>query len=47
MEDPEDLTTLDSIRKLTNLNPEILVAGKTAIENARKWNVDIPMLNDE
>ena len=34
MEDPEDLTTLDSIRKLTNLNPEILVAGKTAIENA-------------
>ena len=23
MEDPEDLTTLDSIRKLTNLNPEI------------------------
>ena len=36
MEDPEDLTTLDSIRKLTNLNPEILVAGKTAIENAIK-----------
>ena len=34
MEDPEDLTTLDSIRKLTNLNPEILVAGKTSIENA-------------
>ena len=27
MEDPEDLTTLDSIRKLTNLNPEIRVAG--------------------
>ena len=36
MEDPEDLTTLDSIRNLTNLNPEILVAGKTAIENAIK-----------
>ena len=34
MEDPEDLTTLDSIRKLTNLNPEILVAGKSALESA-------------
>ena len=36
MEDPEDLATLDSIRKLTNLNPEILVAGKTTLENAIK-----------
>ena len=36
MEDPEDLTTLDSIRKLTNLNPEILVAGKSALESAIK-----------
>ena len=36
MEDPEDLSTLDSIRKLTNLNPEILVAGKTSIETAIK-----------
>jgi len=34
MEDPEDLSTLDSIKKLTNLNPEILVAGKSSIENA-------------
>ena len=34
MEDPEDLATLDSIRKLTNLNPEILVAGKSTIESA-------------
>ena len=34
MEDPEDLATLDSIRKLTNLNPEILVAGKSSIESA-------------
>jgi len=33
MEDPEDLSTLDSIRKLTNLNPEILVAGKSSIES--------------
>ena len=33
MEDPEDLSTLDSIKKLTNLNPEILVAGKSSIEN--------------
>ena len=34
MEDPEDLTTLDSIKKLTKLEPEVLVAGKTAISNA-------------
>ena len=34
MEDPEDVSTLDSIKKLTNLNPEVLVAGKTAITNA-------------
>ena len=40
MEDPEDLTTLDSIRKLTNLNPEILVAGKTSIETAIKIQYD-------
>ena len=34
MEDPEDVATIDAIKKLTNLNPEILVAGKTAISNA-------------
>jgi type IV pilus assembly protein PilB len=34
MEDPEDVSTLDSIKKLTALNPEVLVAGKTAITNA-------------
>ncbi|MDB4859413.1 ATPase, T2SS/T4P/T4SS family [Candidatus Marinimicrobia bacterium] len=34
MEDPEDLSTLDSIRKLTNLNPEILVAGRSSIKDA-------------
>jgi len=34
MEDPEDLTTIDSIRKLTNLNPEILVAGRSSIQSA-------------
>ena len=34
MEDPEDVATIDAIKKLTNLNPEILVAGKTAIGNA-------------
>ena len=34
MEDPEDLTTLDSIRKLTNLNPEIRVAGRSSIKTA-------------
>ncbi len=36
MEDPEDLSTLDSIRKLTNLNPEILVAGRSSIKDALK-----------
>jgi len=40
MEDPEDLATLDSIRKLTNLNPEILVAGKSSIETAIKIQYD-------
>ena len=34
MEDPEDVATIDAIKKLTQLNPEILVAGKTAINNA-------------
>ena len=34
MEDPEDVSTLDSIKKLTNLNPEVVVTGKTAILNA-------------
>jgi type IV pilus assembly protein PilB len=34
MEDPEDVATIDAIKKLTKLNPEILVAGRTAIKNA-------------
>ena len=34
MEDPEDVSTIDAIKKLTKLNPEILVAGRTAIKNA-------------
>ena len=34
MEDPEDVSTIDSIKKLTNLTPEVVVAGKTAITNA-------------
>ncbi len=34
MEDPEDLVTLDAIRKLTKLNPEIVIAGRTAITSA-------------
>ena len=34
MEDPEDVATIDAIKKLTPLNLEILVAGKTAIKNA-------------
>ena len=34
MEDPEDVSAIDAIKKLTKLNPEPLVAGKTAIKNA-------------
>ena len=34
MEDPEDVSTIDAIKKLTKLNPEVLVAGRTAIKNA-------------
>ncbi len=34
MEDPEDVVSVDSIKRLTNLNPDILVAGPTLLENA-------------
>ena len=34
MEDPEDLDAIDGIRKMTGLNPEIVIAGHSAIENA-------------
>ena len=34
MEDPEDVTSLDSIKKLTKLSPEVLVASKSSIKNA-------------
>ena len=34
MEDPEDISTLDSVKKLTNLNPEILISTKADIEKA-------------
>jgi type IV pilus assembly protein PilB len=33
MEDPEDLMALDSIKKITQLNPEVVVAGKSTIVN--------------
>ena len=33
MEDPEDLAVLDSIRQLTSLNPEVRVAGHSAIKS--------------
>ena len=47
MEDPEDLATLDSIRKLTNLNPEILVAGKSSITSALNQLYDKVKKSDE
>ena len=34
MEDPEDLVAIDSLKRLTNLNPEVLVAGPTALNRA-------------
>jgi len=47
MEDPEDLTTLDSIRKLTNLNPEIRVAGRSSIKSALESLYDKVKKSDE
>ena len=34
IEDPEDVSTLDAIKKLVKLKPEVFVSGKTAIKNA-------------
>lgn len=34
MEDPEDVAIIDSIKKLTKLNTEVFVAGRTSIKNA-------------
>ena len=34
MEDPENLEVIDSVKKMTNLKPEVHVANKTDIENA-------------
>jgi len=34
MSDPEDLSTLDSVKKLTQLNPEIFISGITSITKA-------------
>jgi len=34
MEDPEDITCIDSLKRLTGLNPEVLVAGPSALERA-------------
>ena len=34
MEDPEDVVAIDSIKRLTSLNPDILVAGPSLLEKA-------------
>jgi len=34
MEDPEDLDAIDGVKKMTSLSPEIVIAGRSAIENA-------------
>ncbi len=47
MEDPEDLSTIDSIKKLTKLNPEILISGKSHIEKALEVLYDKIKKSDE
>jgi hypothetical protein len=32
MEDPEDLSTLDAVKKLTNLNPQIFISSKSDLD---------------
>ena len=32
MSDPEDISTLDAVKKLTNLNPEIFISGSNNIK---------------
>jgi type IV pilus assembly protein PilB len=34
MEDPEDLVAIDTLKRLTNLNPQVLVAGPTLLTRA-------------
>jgi len=34
MEDPEDISCIDSLKRLTGLNPEVLVAGPTELSKA-------------
>ena len=34
MEDPEDIACIDSLKRLTGLNPEVLVAGPSSLEKA-------------
>ena len=34
MSDPEDISTLDAVKKLTNLNPEIFISGSKNIKKA-------------
>ena len=34
MSDPEDISTLDAVKKLTNLNPEIFISGSNNIKKA-------------
>ena len=34
MEDPDDVVAVDSIKRLTNLNPDILVAGPELLEKS-------------
>ena len=45
MEDPEDLDAIDGVKKMTGLNPEIVIAGRTAIEKMNDSELDGRRLN--
>ena len=47
MEDPEDLAALDSIKKLTKLTPEILIASQSDINEALEILYDKIKKSDE
>ena len=39
MEDPEDISSLDTIKKLTNKSPDIYVASKISIRKSYFFNI--------
>ena len=41
MEDPEDLVAIDSLKRLTNLNPDILVSGPDLLEKSLDMHLQL------